>query len=162
VVLDSKIEMINNCTENIAQNIEDRNLNNGEDTSFHSNLACWLILDVDNLSNQLMYSPDRETLKKLFEDLISKSVIKICAKHKHMIKLEEIQKFIISDGEHLSGEEQIGLQELIFNDKNFKNHQVQVKINLDIAFDYVEKYAAFLIPFIKKYEDTISLDMEEF
>ena len=79
-----------------------------------------------------------------------------------MIKLEEIQKFIISDGEHLSGEEQIGLQELIFNDKNFKNHQVQVKINLDIAFDYVEKYAAFLIPFIKKYEDTISLDMEEF
>ena len=101
MVLDSKIEMINNCTENIALNIEDRNLNNGEDTSYHSNLACWLILDVDNLSNQLMYSPDRETLKKLFEDLISKSVIKICAKHKHMIKLEEIQKFIISDGEHL-------------------------------------------------------------
>lgn len=91
--------MINNCTENLAKNIEDRNLNNSEDTSYHSNLNCWLVLEVSAIKNQLIYSPDRETLKKLFEDLITKSVVKICAKHKNMIKLEEIQKFIISENE---------------------------------------------------------------
>jgi len=51
MVLDSKIEMINNCTENLAINIEERNLNNSEDSSHHNHLNCWLVLEVSATKN---------------------------------------------------------------------------------------------------------------
>jgi len=77
LILDSKIEMINNCTELISQQIEERNENNEEDKKFNNNLSSWIIVEASAKATTLVFTPDRSTLKKIFENIIQSSVTKI-------------------------------------------------------------------------------------
>ena len=56
--------------------------------------------------------PDRDTLKKMFDEIVTKSVSRICTKHKQLINLQELTTFIKSNdaSEEKSTEDSIDLQ----------------------------------------------------
>ena len=63
---------------------------------------------------------------------------------------------------NISQDDQNGIQDLIFSDLNFKHHCEQVLAFLDCAFNYVERYSNFLLPFLEKYENNVAMDISEY
>lgn len=67
-----------------------------------------------------MFNPARDQLRKLFEDVVSKGVSRICTKHRELITASELQQFIQSENEdHSNQADPIDLKGLIYANEFF-------------------------------------------
>lgn len=72
--------MVNECTGRTIEYLED--FNDQEDGRYYGPHSSWIIINTSHKGVELEFKPDRDVLKKMFEDIITKSVSRICQKHK--------------------------------------------------------------------------------
>ncbi|KAL4466850.1 hypothetical protein ABPG74_010447 [Tetrahymena malaccensis] len=147
LIVDSKIQMINNSTSSIVRHIEDLNDSIGDK---YQSVNSMIIVEASNIGPELVFTPNRDILRKMFEEIISKSVQRICNKHKMLVNVQELRDYIrIEDSEDRNGEDSIDLYQIVHNDGLYKQSQVDILNVLNKAFDFVEEYSKILIPFIQ-------------
>lgn len=57
----------------------------------------------------------------MFEEIISKSVQRICNKHKMLVNIQELREYIrVEDSDERDGEDSIDLYHIIHNDNHYK------------------------------------------
>lgn len=168
LILDSKIAMIQNCTGQIHEQIDELNQLVMDSKKHFNNLSCWLIVEASQRVGQLVYTPDRDTLKRMFEEIVQKSVTRICSKHKLLVNLQELQQYIRSSegltgmDERANSDDSVDLLSIVTADQTFRQAQETINVTLDTAFNVVEKEAQFLVPFIKIYEENTNTDVKKY
>jgi len=76
---------------------------------------------VSNLEAELTYSPSRETLKKLFEDIFRTVVARVCQKHKLLVNFQELEQFIkTSETKPLLAEDTVELEVVLGRDEKLR------------------------------------------
>lgn len=155
--------MFNNCTEALCQQVEDRNIQlKRKDMGYFVSMQSWLIINASMTSYKLHFVPDRMQFIRVFEDIISKSMQRICSKHKPLIKCDELWEYIKNkDKREQEAEEDtnIDMSVLILNNETYRQLYEEFKKSLNASFDNVEAYAKFLNKFIQVYQENTNLDL---
>ena len=91
LIMDSKIHMIKNSTNEVIKKIIELNSSN-EDKSFSNSVtSSWIIVKGNIKNDVLSFVPDKPTLTNIFEEIVYKSVKSVCAKHKKLVKSSELR-----------------------------------------------------------------------
>ena len=84
MIKDSKINLIKNGSNNILKSLQNNNesamFKLKKEDSLRNN--CWLLNEVFHDVIEITYSPNKEMINKLIEEIVIKSVQRICVKHK--------------------------------------------------------------------------------
>ena len=83
----------------------------------YSSMNSLIIVEAQSIGPELGFTPSRDTLNRLFEDMVSKSVQRICNKHKMMINMLDFREYTrVEEAEGVEGEDSIDLFKIVHND----------------------------------------------
>lgn len=83
--------------------------------------SCWIIIEAFIESDNLAYTPNKFNLINLFEEIVTKSVTRICSKHNQLVRSKELSAYIkTGDNEEEEVDDGIDLDAIIKEDKIFK------------------------------------------
>lgn len=100
LVVDSKVlllndyvqlQMMSNSADQIVQQVKEMNDSYQETkgqtkkTMFRTSSQSWIIIEGLNKLDVIMFNPARDGLRRLFEDIVTKGVSRICTKHRELI-----------------------------------------------------------------------------
>lgn len=102
-------------------------------------------------------------LRRMFDDIVSKSVQRICNKHKMLVNIPELKEYIRVENsvEEKEGEDSIDLHTIVHSDPKFKKSQVSIGSVLQRGFDFVEQYSATLVPFLRIFMENSNIRWDE-
>lgn len=95
LIVDSKIAMINQSTASIKDHILELNDSNNDKYATVNSL---ITVEVQSMGSELLFTPNRDMLRRLFDEMVSKSVHRICNKHKMLVNMMELKEYIKIDG----------------------------------------------------------------
>ncbi|CAK72703.1 unnamed protein product (macronuclear) [Paramecium tetraurelia] len=165
VIMDAKLQMMQNSVEHIVKQIRDFN------EQYRQNLGgkrkgyygkgqpqCWIIVEAVGKGDNILFNPQREQLFKLFENLVSNSVIRITNRHKEMLSMPDLQQYLHDDGNQQL--EKVDVKSILNGSENFQNLCGQMRRELEVAFDHLEQYANKLKPFLQWYVENTGVNIE--
>lgn len=121
------------------------------------------LLRVDAVINEswIIYYPDCETIQMAVEDAMHKGVTVVC-NNEMLLSSPEFEKYMtpLEEFDEKGVDEDHDLWQLVFNDEYFVDINVQIKDGIGRSFGCVEDEAKKLKPYLDKYLENISMDIE--
>lgn len=91
LVMDSKLHMMVNSADSMVSLIKEMNTSYGSQKGqakkymFRSSSQSWVVVEGIAKGEAIEFNPSREGLRKLFDEIVTKGVSRICAKHRELI-----------------------------------------------------------------------------
>lgn len=79
------------------------------------------MVEVMSRGESMTFAPSKEVLKKVFEEVVSKCVQRICSKHRELIVMNEIQPYIQEENNVVV--EAVDLKGLVMSNEVFMSMQ---------------------------------------
>ena len=126
MIKNSKINLIKNGSNNILKNIQSNNLSAEgklDNKDFLRN-NCWLINEIFHHKEEITYNPSKDQICVMIDEIVVKSVQRLCIKHKYFINQDYFQIYKIHDDNSNEVDDNIGddglkFQMAIQEDKEF-------------------------------------------
>ncbi|CAK92427.1 unnamed protein product (macronuclear) [Paramecium tetraurelia] len=166
IIIDAKLQMMQNSVEHIVKQIREFNEQYKENSGVKrkgyygkGQPQCWIIIEAVGKQEDIVFNPVREQLFRIFESVVTNSVIRITTRHREMLSMPELQQYIQDESNQQS--EKVDVKAIINGSENFQILCGQMRKELEIAFDYLEQYAEKLKPFMKWYVENTGVNIEK-
>ncbi|CAD8076520.1 unnamed protein product [Paramecium sonneborni] len=157
VIIDAKLQMMQNSVEHIVKQIRDfnkqyRQTSGGKRKGYYGKGSpqCWIIFEAVGKGESISFNTLREQLFSIFESVINNSVIRITTRHKEMLSLPELQQYIQDESNQQF--EKVDIKSIITGSENFQNLCGLMRRELE--------YANKLKPFLKWYVENTAINIE--
>ena len=162
LVLNGKLSMMNFSSELLLRSISEHN-SSVKDPKRSSRINCWLICELGMRENELTFTPNKEITRKVFEEVISKGIQRICNKHRQLIHFPELLLYTQgSESEEDNNEELIDIQTLIDSDEGFKGVRSRMRREVEVSFENLVTFAQFLSPYLENFHRNAGIHISDY